>query len=384
MRILWFSAFVAMGLSALLALVWKPAPLEEQLIHLQLSDRLPQYADELRREPLELQALFVDYADDPVLVVKARLAMQRYPHMAKPILELYGSETVFQDVLRDYGEHVVPPIYYHLTTDIKTIAAQRRAEAFVGSVRDKWRRFWGAEGEEGGSPSESAGGITAEERGWYAVVFIQEEGHDFLGQFVVGANGRVSRVQTERVLEALNSFFAGGVRRLEAKMRRDEPVGLGDAGWAAVDLAVGVSALKVLRLGRSTAAGTRSMSFSERSAALGSSLLRGSSIGLRVAKYGAPLALGYIAVRHPSILNSLFREAAAFLGVPVFVVQAFGWALVLLPFILIGQALLRPLAFVLIGLGKALRWSEARIRGAGAVSVGRPGDAVPAIPRTTD
>src|SRR3546814_6563067 len=94
-----------------------------------------------------------------------------------------------------------------------------------------------------------------------------------------------------------NSFFAGGLKGLETKLRRDEPIVAGDVGWAALDVAIGVGALKVLRMGKTGVAGGRSLTFSQRSAALGSGLWRTSAIGTRLLKYGAPAVLAYIAIR---------------------------------------------------------------------------------------
>jgi hypothetical protein len=205
--------------------------------------------------------------------------------------------------------------------------------------------------------------MTPAQRGWYAVGFILEEGHDFLGQFVVKADGDVRQIQSERVLEALNSFLAGGVRGLETKYRRDEPVELGDVGWAGVDIALGVSALKVLRMGRTARVGAGASGVTERSAILGASLLRGSVIGLRVARYGAPFALGYIALCHPSVLNSIFREVAEAVGAPTPLIQALGWTLALLLPLLLAQMLLRPLASVLNAVAGTLRWTASVIRG---------------------
>src|SRR3546814_15158866 len=95
----------------------------------------------------------------------------------------------------------------------------------------------------------------------------------------MNAKADVSWIQTERVLEGINSFFAGGLKGLETKLRRDEPIVAGDVGWAALDVAIGVGALKVLRMGKTGVAGGRSLTFFQRSAALGSGLWRTSEIG---------------------------------------------------------------------------------------------------------
>jgi len=109
MRRLYFSVFLAAVLATTLAVVWKPAPIETQLLRVQLNRQLPEYANALSIEPLELQALFLDYASDPLLSGKARLAMLRYPQMTRPVLEYYGAEPLFQQALKDYGDQAIPP-----------------------------------------------------------------------------------------------------------------------------------------------------------------------------------------------------------------------------------------------------------------------------------
>jgi hypothetical protein len=214
------------------------------------------------------------------------------------------------------------------------------------------------------------GAPSSEERGHYAIQFIKADGYDFLGQFVISPKGEVSWIQTERVLEGLNSFFAGGVKGLESKLRQEETIAAGDVGWAALDVAIGVSALKVLRMGRGAVAGGRSLSFTERSAALGAGLWRGSAIGARIVKYGAPAVLAYIAIRHPSVINSFFGYAAEKLGLPTGLVQIAGWTLVLLPIILLLRFMLRPIAWIMATVGHMLRWTDKSLRRGPASRVG--------------
>lgn len=366
MRALTFSVVAALAAAVCISLFWKPLPIEERLVQLQVEQLLPEYADELGRESIELQAQFIDYARDenPVLAAKARLALLRYPEMTRSILAMYGAEPEFQDVLREYGEQIIPPIHYFLNHEIRSVSLTKHASGLLESGLATLRQLMGDKKITDTPPSdEPKGAVTPEERGWYAVMFIQQEGHDFLGQFVVGQDGQVSWVQTERVLEGINAFFASGVRGLETKYRRNEVVEMSDMGWAALDVAIGVSALKILRIGRASAATARTMSYSQRSVALSSAMLRSSAIGLRLAKYGAPIALAYIAIRHPSVLNSIFGRIAETLGVSVLMMQILGWTLVLLPIMLVLQFLLRPFGLLLTGLGNGLRWCDARMRG---------------------
>lgn len=338
--------------------LYRPKPLDEQLLHLQVNQAMPEYADDVSAEPAELQALLLIYADDAVLLAKARLALLRYPDLARPIFLIFGEKPTFQEVLRRYGEDVVLPIHYFLQNEIFTLEVMRGMNETTRAVLKTVRGWW-----NDAEPIERTeqGKLSAEERGWYAIHFIATEGYDFIGQFVVTPEGKVGWVQTERVLEGVNRFFAGGLKGLETKFRRDEAIAMADVGWAAVDVAIGVSAFKILRMGRAGAAG-RSLTFSQRSAAVGAGLWRGSVIGTRVVKYGAPAVLAYMAVRHPSLINSLLGSVAEKLGLPVALVQVAGWTLVLLPVVLLLRLLLAPLAWVLAGAVSLLRWGDGAFR----------------------
>src|SRR3546814_4036452 len=103
-------------------------------------------------------------------------------------------------------------------------------------------------------------------------------------------------------------------------------------------------------MGKTGVAGGRSLTFSQRSAALGSGLWRTSAIGTRLLKYGAPAVLAYIAIRHPSVINSMLGRAAEKLGLPVGLVQVIGWALVLLPLLLLLRFALGRLAWAMSGM----------------------------------
>lgn len=327
------------GFALFLALIplwgWSTISFDERMLQLQLEQLVPQYAADLREEPDLLKALFIDYARDPFLAAKAHLALQRYPAMSRLVLVEHGTDPEFQTQLRYYGELIVPPIHYFMTHPVRT-----------------WDMFL-----ENFSSDEE---LTATERGRFAIAFIGADGHNFLGQFLLNSAGEVTWLVSERVLEGINSFFAGGIRGLETKVRRGQDVGFADVGWAAADVAIGVSAFKVLRLGRTATVGSRSLTFSQRSAALGSSLLRTSVIGARLVKYGAPVALAYLVVRHPSLLHSLMGDLALKLGVPVAAVQTVGWFLVLLPLVYLLSLMLRPLAALLIWSGSVLRSLIAR------------------------
>lgn len=353
MKLFLSAGLLALLSAALITILYPTRALDDQLLHLQVRQEIPEHADALSSETAELQALFLAYAQDPILLAKARLAILRYPEIARPILLAYGDNPGFQDVLRRYGEDVLLPIHYFRANEVFTLELMRGMNDTARAVMNAMRGVWG---ESEPLEREQQGKLTADERGWYAIHFIETEGYDFIGQFVKAPDGRVGWVQTERMLEGINQFFAGGLKGLETKLRRDESIAMGDVGWAAVDVAIGVSAFKILRMGRAGAAAGGSLTFSQRSAAVGAGLWRGTVVGARVVKYGAPAVLAYMAIRHPSVIHSLLADAAEKLGVPVALAQFVGWTLLLLPVILVLRFVLAPLAWVLAQVAGVLRW----------------------------
>lgn len=347
----------------LIAAQYKPQPLETQLLHLQIRQTMPEMADELADEAAEIQALLLAYADDPILLAKARLALLRYPDMARPALLMFGDVQEFQQALRRYGEDIMLPIHYFLTHEVFSLELVRGLNETARSALAAIRGLW----NDHADPVASGSALTSEERGRYAIQFLLAEGYDFLGQFMLNPKGEVVWVQTERVLEGINSFFASGVKGLESKLRRDEAITAGDLGWAALDVAVGISAFKILRMAKSAAVSGRSYTYAQRSAALGTGLWRGSVIGARLVKYGAPAVLAYIAVRHPSVINSLLGAVAERLDLPVGLVQVVGWTLVLLPVFLLLRLVLGPLSWLLAGIAGMLRWFNGSLRRTKAV-----------------
>ena len=352
---------VAGALAAGLILAGGRAPLEERLLHLQLQAVLPEQAAALRDESLLVQQAVLELAvADPVLATKAWLALERYPAMAREILQEYGADPAFRLILREYGELVLPPIHFFMSNESLALSVRKQIADGLRAARQRWQD---AELPMQPVPAMDAG-LDARERGYYAIRFIAADGHGFLGQFVVAEDGRVLRVQSERLVEAASDFFTGGIRRLETRLRLGQEVRASDAAWAALDLAMAVGALKVLRMGRgATTLSAGGRATEPATAALGSTLLRGSRIGARVARMGAPVALAYIVVRHPSLLHSAFARIAEIVGIPTWLGQLVGWTIVLWPLLLLLSWLLKPLAGLLGISVTALRWCDARLRG---------------------
>ncbi|MFN2360212.1 MAG: hypothetical protein ABR522_03920 [Marinobacter sp.] len=326
----------------------EPVPIEQKLISIQAQQALPGF-EGMADESIEVQAAILDLGDDRLLRLKAQAALLAYPEMARTIFPLYAPEQEFREILRTYGEHALPPIDYFIRHPVNSIewmnkAARQyeRAKAYIAELRGK------ETGEQ-----EVAESLSPEERGWYAVNFIGNEGHDFLGQFVVDADGQTQWVQTERVTEGIAQFFTSGVRQLESGYRTGDDISASDIGWASVDVLVFASAVKVLRAGRTAAKATQGARLSTRSAALAARITGSGRLLLssaRYAKWPVILGAGYLVVTHPSVINDFFAGVADVLGVSSLAIQIAGWLLILVPVIYLASWLLWPAIALLKGL----------------------------------
>lgn len=322
-----------------------PMPIEERVVRVRAAEGLPGDPKLVASLPVTVQAVLLDYAHDEALSLKAQAALHLQPERAARLLVLYGPEPDFMAVLKAYGDAVLLPIDYFLANEIAALT---------------WaRRIWPGEGAR--TPPDPV------ERGWHAVQYIREEGHGFLGQFVVDAEGRVQWVQSERVLEGLNQFFAGGVRRLESRYRSGESIEAADVGWAMVDAVAVVGAVQLLRLGKVAAGAARSGDAAARASRFAVRMARAGQIGANVAsrlKWPALFGAGYLALRHPALMGDVFAVAGEWFGLSPRVAVFAGWSLLLLIALYLASWLLRPLAalgvVLLRGLYGLLAWLERR------------------------
>ncbi|MBR9858098.1 MAG: hypothetical protein GYB38_10360 [Gammaproteobacteria bacterium] len=349
MKKLFLICGVALLLATVFSLTVRPVPIEHRLIQIQAGDVLKGFPG-IAEEPVNVQAVLLDLADDPLLLVKAQAAFLRYPNMARSVFSLYGEEPEFQEILLRYGETILPPIHHFMTNSIATIELMNQADQGYQAIK----RYFSAppESDSASLASDRYQTLSPEQRGWYAVNFIKHEGHDFLGQFVVDTQGETRWIVTERMLEGLNQFFTGGIRSLETKYRAGEEVTAEDIGWASVDVLVLTSAVKVLRMGRAAAFTTQGASRGARSAALAARASQGGRMvlnGARYAKWPLAIGAGYLVITHPSLISDLLAGVADVLGYPVLAVQFAGWFLLLIPALYLGSWLLWLVGPLLMG-----------------------------------
>lgn len=322
---------------------FSPMPVEERVVRIRAADLPGGDSQQIASLPIEVQAVLVDYAGDEALSLKAQAALRLQPVRAARVLALYGPEPDFMAILRTHGDSVLLPIEFFLDNEIAALTMARR--------------LWPGNGDRQ-SPS-------AEERGWQAVQYIREEGHGFLGQFVVDADGRVQWLQSERVLEGLGQFFAGGVRRLESRWRTGEPIEAADVGWAMVDVVAVVGAVHLLRIGKLAASAARGGDAATQASRFAIRLARAGQVGANVAsrmKWPALLGAGYLVLRNPALLGDVFSTVGGWFGLSTEIAVIGGWALLLLVVLTLASWLLRPLAalglWLLGGLYRLIAWLE--------------------------
>lgn len=358
----------ALMTAAAIGLAWQPASFEERAIALQRDHAPPHLAAALRGEPLDVQAVVLDYQEDPLLVLKAQAALTRYPRLARVVLPLYGDTPEFKEILAAHGESVLLPIAYFLHNEVTPVSVVHYAKQKLKTVKTAANSLLNNRqptGTAGAQAEEDATALTPEQRGWYAVNYIRAEGHDFLGQFVMDAQGDPRWNQTERLTEGASMLFTSGIRDLETKLQTDQTLTAGDIGWAAADAFVAVGAVKLLRLGRAAAASGQSIKTSTRTAALTSRVARTSQLGARIAQHGkwpAIAVVAYIALRHPAIISDALVATASLFGVPDWLGLLVGWTLILLPLLYVGGWILRAIVFLasalLTALQRALAWLD--------------------------
>jgi hypothetical protein len=360
---------LTLALATLISLTTQPIPIEQRLIQVHADDVLNDFPG-IEAQTVEVKAILLDIADDPLLLLKAEAAFLRYPDMARVVFLLYGTEPEFQDILRRYGENILPPIQHFVNRPISSIEwmnqAVKRYQSFKQYINDTPANSTldNATSEQQVAPSPVK--LSPEERGWYAVNFIQSEGHDFLGQFIVDAQGDTQWVGTERVLEGVNQFFTSGIRNLEINYRLGEAITAGDIGWASVDVLAFASALKVLRMGRAISATTKGASRSTRSAAFAARVTQSGKMvlnGTRYAKWPVIIGAGYLVITHPGIISDLLAGIAEVLDYPVLAIQIAGWFLLLLPLLYLARWLLWLVAPLLTGLLQATQFTLYKLSG---------------------
>ena len=354
---LWFAAAAMLGAAAIVYFAY-PASYAEQLVRIQARQAFARVDPRILAEPIDIQGVLLDYAPNKVLSLKAWIALLKYPEATRELLLLYGSTPEFQEILINHGEAVIPVIRYFREHDIWSVAALDAATRAGNRMKDWFATLSNQPPKDPQAepavpaPAASPG---PDQRGWYAINFIRQEGHDLLAQFVVAPGGEVKWNQTDRVVKAVTSFLTSGVRTLETRHDLGEPITSGDVFWAGLDVALVSVPLKLLRAGKAVARSGEELSVIGRTRLFAPRLVAQGRRFQSLGKYGALVATIAIVATHPSLLNSLFAEAANLLGLSPWLLQFAGWTLLILLLLYPVSWLLKPAARATL---RALAWLE--------------------------
>jgi hypothetical protein len=334
----------------------KPKPYYEQLIRIQTEQELGHLDSGIINESLDIQTLLLDYSGDQALLLKAWIALKKYPEQSRKVFQLYGTEPEFKEILRNYGEPVIPVIKYFLDNDVLSIKIRNVVTNALDKAKqvahNAWERLRG-KGPTNSNPvaQKQQWNPGPEERGWYAVNFIKNDGYSFLGQFEVDADNTAKWNQTNRVTDGLTSFLTGGVSNLERKYDLHDEITITDVFFAGVDVVPFVASLKLLKAGKLAASSGKELSLVSRTRVFASRLIPKSELFQKLEKYGAVAATAYIVVTHPGLINSVLAEVAALMGLNPLLFQFAVWFLIvavaLYPFLWLLKAAARFILFSL-------------------------------------
>lgn len=365
-----FTALIGLGIAGLSS----SAGYDERLSDIAARQSLTPAAYRASSGSTVLRSMLLDAAEEAELASKMQFALAKYPRAARQVLEAFGAEPALHDLLRRYGESVVPVVGYFMDNDVATLRASHALGRIGQAIQAHASSMFAGErgiGANDGAPAE----YDAHARGRWAIAQIGASGHQFLAQFAIDAQGVAHWNQTDRMLKAVESFLLGGVRDLETRHDLGERIGAGDIASAGVDLVAlfGLAkAFKLLQAPRASGRAAQWASQTQRRALLGQrALLGGGAFGKSALKLGATAGAAYLVLSHPGLLTGLFVEAGSWFGIPGWAAAAAGWwavafalSLLLLP-LLSALAVLNPL---LARLSRLARWLLGLERAQGAAT----------------
>ncbi|MDQ7090544.1 MAG: hypothetical protein Q9M50_07850 [Methylococcales bacterium] len=320
--------------------------IEEQFINLAVEENLHYLPDAVKNESVEIKAILLDYADNKELVLESWVSLKKYPNKAENIFLLYGEEKEFQNALIMYGDHVIPVTDYFLKNED---FLWKIKESFKNSLSNTWN--WITSNKQ----KTSVTLLSPEKRAWYAINYINEEGHGFLSEFPIDKHGDAKWMQTTRFLRGFGLFMTSGIRDLETKYKTKQEITGGDIFWASFDVIALTSGFKLLKSSKalSVSKAVRSgkkLSMFRKARVFTSKFLK-TKTAQKMVKYGAFATTAYIAIAHPSLISHLFEEIGYFLGINSWVVKLFSWTtiifILLYPFTWGFKYFIRPLIWLM-------------------------------------
>jgi hypothetical protein len=342
----WSFFIISVVVAGILSFFLKSHSLDEQLINLAVEQDLSYLS--LDNEPIETKAILLDYAGNQELVLKSWIALKKYPQITKHIFFLYGEQPEFKNALLQFGEGIIPVVDYFLKNEVASLTAQETIANVWQEIQDTVSPV------DNDNPKNIIAQLTPEQRGWYAINYINQDGYNFLGQFAIDRNGNAQWIQTDRVTKALVNLFASGIIGIERKYITEEEITKGDIFWAGVDM-FALSSIKLLKASKAVSA-SKELSSSKKllgltktTSAFSAKLIKNKTLQSFL-KYGTVATTLYVVIAHPSLINSMLDEVANLLGMNPEIFKMLSWSIIIFlllhPLLWIFNSLVRPLIWV--------------------------------------
>jgi|GEM_PF-6321765 len=383
-RKLWAFALIATLAACTIAYHANHLSYDDMLVRIQAEKGLSYLGKDVLKQPSLVQAQLLGYSKNQALTMQAWLALRKYPQQTPRLLDWYGQDLDFQNILEQFGPEVIPVIDYFVTHSIQSFnalnAVTQTASSIAQESKSMWHNLTGTApaniapvDQSTNQPKDQSIELTPEQRGWAAIHDIRLEGNHFLGQFDIDGAGNAHWNTTDRITQDVGRFLTSGIADVERKHDLNEKITAIDMGWAAVDALPVVAGLKLLKLGKvgaETAKETKAVEAVAKSKAV-KLAAKESKTAESAAKTGwiertgllarnlAPsflrkaawLATTYIVITHPELLSSLFVHLGNLLGAPAWLSLLLGWAsvfyILLFPFIWLLEKLIRYSAAIL-------------------------------------
>jgi hypothetical protein len=376
-RRIFIFGIVALIVSLAASSLWAPS-YEESLLKVELQEQ-GLLSERVADAPTAHQQLLARHG------MKAFLAAEQYPEMAPALYALYEQveyegKPLLTTVIDANGyERVVPAVWYFVQNEnlSQTFGEnfsqclQQIGEAVPSSfegVTEKLPRKLQDVGNALAGLLTSATSAVANiansdctswdeigeyDRGLLALVAIHND-PSLLHEFVIGAEGKVERLQGKRIMRNIGNFFVGGMLEVERKLVVGEDVGFLDWAIAGSEVAViGYGFTRAAQLARASKyAKVAKVAKTPKGAKAARAITAARALAPTLVKGGVVAGVGYVLVKHPTLIpQGIGYALEQALGIPSWLTQGVLWAVIATMLVL----LVRPVWILIAGAGRLMR-----------------------------
>jgi hypothetical protein len=180
-----------------------------------------------------------------------------------------------------------------------------------------------------GSATVDSRPLSPEVRGLIALLNMDEQHNAFVGQWEITDDGEASRVPSRVVILGGTELLIPGLTNLERRIVQGQELDWETYGLAAVDLALIASGGTLLRFAKT--AGRVGHDAARISRLRSGALATAQVLGIKAVRYGLPIGLVVLMVRHPHVFTRLLWDLAEGLGMPGIIGVIVGWGIVIVP-----------------------------------------------------